>query len=173
MKANKIMLNGETILDLTEDTVEEQDVSVGKTFHKADGTEAVGTATGNGVSSYNDLSNKPSIVLAVNEAGTLFVTTIHDYEKKQKAFVEYSIFVLVTAVVVYGYVSVGSYLAAGIEYGKYPSNGVIGNVFSVDIQKNYECGKYGQQNKGSQYTEPCFYFAVFLFLFFVVNFCHP
>ena len=90
MKANKIMLNGETILDLTEDTVEEQDVSVGKTFHKADGTEAVGTATGNGVSSYNDLSNKPSIVLAVNEAGTLFVTTIHDYEKKQKAFVEYS-----------------------------------------------------------------------------------
>lgn len=90
MKANKIMLNGETILDLTEDTVEEQDVSVGKTFHKADGTKAVGAATGNGVNSYNDLSNKPSIVLTVNEAGVLLVATVHDYDEKQETYTNYS-----------------------------------------------------------------------------------
>lgn len=90
MKANKITLNGEPILDLTEDTVEEQDVSVGKTFHKADGTKAVGVATGNGVSSYNDLTNKPSIVLVVNEAGVLFMATIPNYDEKQEVYVEYS-----------------------------------------------------------------------------------
>lgn len=43
MEANKIILNGKTILDLSQDTAEEADVLPGKTFHKADGTQAVGT----------------------------------------------------------------------------------------------------------------------------------
>lgn len=42
MKANKISLNGEILLDLTQDTATEADVAVGKTFHKADGTPSVG-----------------------------------------------------------------------------------------------------------------------------------
>lgn len=49
MKANKVILNNETIVDLTQDTVTENDVAVGKTFHKKDGTIAVGTATFNGI----------------------------------------------------------------------------------------------------------------------------
>lgn len=44
MKANKIKLNDEVLIDLTQDTVEEADVLFGKTFHKADGSIAVGTA---------------------------------------------------------------------------------------------------------------------------------
>jgi hypothetical protein len=46
MNANKIELNGEVLLDLTEDTVTEADVAEGKTFHKADGNPATGTASG-------------------------------------------------------------------------------------------------------------------------------
>lgn len=45
MNANKIELNGEVILDLTQDTVTEADVAEGKTFHLADGTPATGTQT--------------------------------------------------------------------------------------------------------------------------------
>lgn len=44
MKANKFTINGEVKLDLTQDTVTENDVAEGKTFHKADGSEAVGVA---------------------------------------------------------------------------------------------------------------------------------
>lgn len=43
MNANKIELNGEVLLDLTQDTVTEADVAEGKTFHLADGTPATGT----------------------------------------------------------------------------------------------------------------------------------
>lgn len=43
MKANKIILDGETLIDLTTDTVTESDVANGKTFHKANGERAVGT----------------------------------------------------------------------------------------------------------------------------------
>jgi hypothetical protein len=46
--ANKILLNGETLIDLTADTAVESDVAAGKTFHKADGSSAVGTASGGG-----------------------------------------------------------------------------------------------------------------------------
>lgn len=45
MNANKIELNGEVLLDLTQDTVTEADVAEGKTFHLADGTPATGTQT--------------------------------------------------------------------------------------------------------------------------------
>ena len=44
MKANKIFLENEVLLDLTQDTAIEEDVLAGKTFHKADGSPAVGTA---------------------------------------------------------------------------------------------------------------------------------
>ena len=43
MEANKVILNGEVIVDLTGDTAKENDVQLGKTFHKADGTLAEGT----------------------------------------------------------------------------------------------------------------------------------
>lgn len=44
MNANKISLNGKILIDLTADTAVEEDVAVGKTFHKADGTVGVGSA---------------------------------------------------------------------------------------------------------------------------------
>ena len=43
MRHNKITLNDEVVIDLTQDTVTEEDVVEGKTFHKADGTTSVGT----------------------------------------------------------------------------------------------------------------------------------
>ena len=43
MEANKVILNGTTLIDLTEDTVVVSDVLQGKTFHSADGEQRVGT----------------------------------------------------------------------------------------------------------------------------------
>ena len=45
MARSKIVINGETYIDLTADTVVESDVASGKTFHKADGTISTGTST--------------------------------------------------------------------------------------------------------------------------------
>ena len=42
MVANKIELNGETILDLSQDTVTENDVALGVTFHLPSGEQGVG-----------------------------------------------------------------------------------------------------------------------------------
>ena len=44
---SKIILFGETLIDLTADTVVESDVASGKTFHKANGQTATGTNTYN------------------------------------------------------------------------------------------------------------------------------
>lgn len=44
MEANKVILNGNVLIDLTQDTVSEETVMNGSTFHKADGTIATGTA---------------------------------------------------------------------------------------------------------------------------------
>ena len=46
MAANKVILNGNTHIDLTEDTATESDVAKGKTFHLANGEQATGTAEG-------------------------------------------------------------------------------------------------------------------------------
>ena len=43
---NKIVFGNNVLIDLTGDTAIESDVAQGKIFHKADGTQAVGTATG-------------------------------------------------------------------------------------------------------------------------------
>lgn len=42
MAANKVTLNGETIIDLTTDDVTEDDVKSGVTFHLPSGEQAVG-----------------------------------------------------------------------------------------------------------------------------------
>jgi hypothetical protein len=44
MKANKIILDGEVLIDLTQDTATERYVVRGKTFHKANGESSVGKA---------------------------------------------------------------------------------------------------------------------------------
>lgn len=55
MSANKVILNGETILDLTQTTASEKDVALGKMFYKKDGSLSVGEykapsiSTGEGV----------------------------------------------------------------------------------------------------------------------------
>ena len=45
MAKNKIIFNGETWIDLTQDTVTEEDVLTGKTFHKANGEIGTGTCS--------------------------------------------------------------------------------------------------------------------------------
>ena len=48
MAVNKVILGSETLLDLTGDTATAADVAEGKTFHLANGVQAVGTASGGG-----------------------------------------------------------------------------------------------------------------------------
>lgn len=48
MAISKVAYDGHTLIDLTQDTAVESDVASGKTFHKADGTIGVGTASGGG-----------------------------------------------------------------------------------------------------------------------------
>lgn len=43
MAANKIILNGEVLIDLTSDTVTPEDVTLGKLFHKPSGDMGYGT----------------------------------------------------------------------------------------------------------------------------------
>lgn len=50
MARNKIIYGNETLIDLSGDTARESDVALGKIFHKADGSQATGTATGGVVS---------------------------------------------------------------------------------------------------------------------------
>lgn len=45
MAINKVIVNNETLIDLTDDTVTENDVANGKTFHLASGIKATGNAT--------------------------------------------------------------------------------------------------------------------------------
>jgi hypothetical protein len=45
MATKKVILNGETIIDLTHDTATEQDVVYGKTFHGRDGNVYTGSYT--------------------------------------------------------------------------------------------------------------------------------
>ena len=82
---NKVAVNGETIIDLTADTVTASDVAVGKSFHLASGAQGVGTAVKNG-SVYQDengyvvLDDEPGanvsvIPLSVTENGTYTAPT--------------------------------------------------------------------------------------------------
>lgn len=48
MAKNKVVYNNQVLIDLTGDNVIESDVAQGKIFHKADGTQAIGTASGGG-----------------------------------------------------------------------------------------------------------------------------
>jgi len=48
MAINKVVYDGDTLIDLTNDTATASDVASGKTFHLADGTIATGTASGGG-----------------------------------------------------------------------------------------------------------------------------
>lgn len=48
MAYNKVVYNGNTLIDLTSDTATEADVVSGKKFHKANGQQATGTYTGGG-----------------------------------------------------------------------------------------------------------------------------
>lgn len=48
MAVNKVIYDGSTLIDLTGDTATASDVASGKTFHLANGTQAIGTASGGG-----------------------------------------------------------------------------------------------------------------------------
>lgn len=67
MEANKVILNDEVIIDLTQDTATEDDVIKGKTFHKASGEQAVGTS----------LAIVPSGTMVIDANGTY---DIKEYE---------------------------------------------------------------------------------------------
>lgn len=73
MAANKVILNGDTLIDLTQDTVIEENVAEGKVFHKANGEQAVGTATFEVVDSVSALEE-----LTITENGTYTIKEMKD-----------------------------------------------------------------------------------------------
>lgn len=52
MAKNKVVYNGETVIDLTDTTAEAVDVAVGKYFYGRDGIRTQGTNSGGGASNY-------------------------------------------------------------------------------------------------------------------------
>ena len=57
MVANKIILNGKILLDLSGDSATEPNVEIGKIFHKANGKQAVGAGTTAPAVDYYDSSD--------------------------------------------------------------------------------------------------------------------
>ena len=75
MATNKVILNNEVILDLSQDTVDESKVLQGVTFHKPNGDSAVGTLIGqetpttteNWVFTFEDGTTETKKVVILNE----------------------------------------------------------------------------------------------------------
>lgn len=65
---NKIIYNGQTLIDLSVDDAAESDVAKGKKFHKSDGSTAIGTSEGGG-------GVTPTGEISITENGTYDVTT--------------------------------------------------------------------------------------------------
>ena len=55
MAVSKVAYDGQTLIDLTQDTATESDVASGKYFHKADGTRVQGTASGGSANLQNKI----------------------------------------------------------------------------------------------------------------------
>lgn len=64
---NKVIYGGQTLIDLTQDTATESDVVKGKTFHKADGSQAVGTFVGGGYDYEYEYGTIPSGDITVEQ----------------------------------------------------------------------------------------------------------
>ena len=60
MAVNKVVYDGNTLIDLTGDTVTAADVASGVTFHLPDGTQGTGTASGGGSSTVATTTVTPS-----------------------------------------------------------------------------------------------------------------
>lgn len=69
---NKVILGNETLLDLTEDTVQAADVAAGKSFHLASGARTTGTASYAGAPTNNGNANVANAILygAVDSTST-------------------------------------------------------------------------------------------------------
>lgn len=69
---NKVILGTETLLDLTEDTVQASDVAAGKSFHLASGARTTGTASYAGAPTNNGNANAANAILygAVDSTST-------------------------------------------------------------------------------------------------------
>ena len=88
MAVNKVMLNGETLLDLTSDTVTAADVAAGKWLHLPSGERVQGTGAGMSGGDMQEyigavLAQFPQIVCTVipdeGTDGQLFATVTDDY----------------------------------------------------------------------------------------------
>lgn len=74
MAVSKIVIGGDTKIDLTGDTTVEADVALGKTFHKADGTIGTGTNT------YDSDTSDDTLLVAEALIGKTFHARGQSYE---------------------------------------------------------------------------------------------
>lgn len=73
-KANKIILNTETLIDLTNDDTVESDVAAGKKFHRYDGVACVGTKEAPSGTVEITLDKAPDSETSIDVTNTKYVT---------------------------------------------------------------------------------------------------
>ena len=76
MYVNKLTIKGETVFDISKDTVAENTVFNGVTFHKANGKPGVGTLQ---VGKPVELSTEAEMDAALSEASEASVGTVYKY----------------------------------------------------------------------------------------------
>ncbi len=75
MANNKVIFGGQTIIDITSTTATESDVAQGKIFFKANGSQAIGSASGGGGGSVNIWQDQNGYVVLDDEVQSTQVIT--------------------------------------------------------------------------------------------------
>lgn len=70
---NKVVFGGNTLIDLSSDTVTSVDVASGKTFHLATGEQATGTGSGGGTTRYIDLYDNSATITADPDVNYIWI----------------------------------------------------------------------------------------------------
>lgn len=153
---NKVIYGGNTLIDLTSDTVTAADVASGKTFHLANGAQATGTASGGGTMSsksstgssfdglslsFTNLSREPSwfaVVITSNDHYDAYISNL-----------------FVCSIVYDGATTQGYFYVAGGNRGE------AGGIYEVDVTVAYSNGTLTLSNPNVEGTDVYFFDATY------------
>ena len=138
MNANKIILNDEVLIDLTQDTATEEDVAKGKTFHKADGSVGVGTGGGAELNiAYGDIPPEDTSKLWVKTSEPSGVIVSPNIEYEEVSDSDATITELETTfpdvLSYFAYASVGNKI---YSFGGVGSSGATNKIYCFDAESN-------------------------------------